>query len=131
MINRNNTQQKNKELVENLLVQWKKLWYENINDTKQAEKIASNTYSSLFIEKGTIIHASRNFKIPSFKEIVRLNKIENGERYISPDPIVGGWTKFTKKYITSQKINKRNHKPTIQKNLKNNHIRELILSLMG
>lgn len=102
--------QRNNELVENLLIQWKKLWFERIDDPLQAEKIANNTYSSLFIEKGTIIHASRNFKIPSFREIVRLNQIENGERYIPPDPQVGGWTKFTKKFITSQKRNKKNHK---------------------
>ena len=109
------TQTKN-ELVENLIAQWKTLWREKIDDPIKAEKIANNTYSSLYIEKGTIIQASRNYKIPSFKEIVRLNKIENGERYIPPNPNIGGWTKFTKKYITSQKTNKKNPNPLIQKN---------------
>ena len=54
----NNMGKKNNELVEKLLIQWKKLWHERIDDSLQAEKIAGNAYSSLFIEKGTIIHAS-------------------------------------------------------------------------
>ena len=93
------------------------MWHERINDPQQAEKIANNTYSSLFIEKGTIIHASRDFKIPSLREIMQLNQIENSDRYISLDPKVGGWTKFAKKYITPQKRNKKNLKPTDQKHI--------------
>lgn len=86
----------NKEKVEELRLQWKKLWQERVNDKVRAEGVATADYSDLFVEKGTIIHATRNFKTLSFKEILEQHQINNAERFIPPDPQVGGWTKFIK-----------------------------------
>ena len=92
-----------KELVDELKVQWKKLWRERVDDKVRAEGIAINNYNELFIDKGTVIHATRDFKALNFKEILEEYEILNPERYIPPDPHVGGWRKFVKNNITSQK----------------------------
>ncbi len=92
-----------KEFVEELKVEWKKLWRERYDDKVRAEGIALNSYNQLFIDQGTIIHATRDFKALNFKEILEEHEVLNAERYIPPDPQVGGWTKFIKTNITTQK----------------------------
>jgi hypothetical protein len=89
-----------KEMVEEIKVQWKSLWQERLDDKVRAEGIATNDYTKLFVEKGTIIHATRSFKALSFKEILKQNQVENSDRFIPPNPRVGGWTKFIKTSIT-------------------------------
>ena len=95
--------QAQKEMVEELRVQWKKLWRDRVDDKVRAEGIATAEYCDLFIEQGTIIHATRNFKALNFKEILEQHQVENAERYIPPDPQVGGWTKFIKANVTNQR----------------------------
>ncbi len=93
-----------KELVEELKTEWKKLWRERIDDKVRAEGVAVNDYNQLFIDKGTIIHATRDFKSLSFKEILQQHEVVNAERYIPPNPNEGGWGKFIKNNINNQKI---------------------------
>jgi hypothetical protein len=92
-----------KELVEELKVQWKKLWQERVDDKVRAEGIAIEDYVKLFVEKGTIIHATRNFKALKFKEILEQNQVANAEQFVPPSPLVGGWTKFIRTSITIQR----------------------------
>jgi hypothetical protein len=92
-----------KELVEQLKVAWKLLWSECFNDRVRAEDISVKDYESLLVERGTIIQATRNFKVLAFKEILETHMIENPERYLQPDAKVGGWHKFIKTEITSHK----------------------------
>jgi len=96
-----------KEFVEELKIEWKRLWRERFDDKVRAEGIALNDYDQLFIDKGTIIHATRDFKALNFKEILEEHEVLNAERYIPPDPHVGGWTKFVKTNITSQKLQRK------------------------
>jgi len=96
-----------KEMVEELKSIWKKLWQERVDDKVRAEGIATADYSSLFVEKGTIIHATRDYKALNFKEILEQHQIINADRFIPPSPHVGGWTKFIKLNITSQRIWKK------------------------
>ena len=92
-----------KENVEEIKIQWKNLWQERVDDKMRAEGIAANNYTKLFVEKGTIIHATRNFKSLSFKEILKQNQVKNPEKFIQPIPHVGGWSKFIKVSIPSSK----------------------------
>jgi hypothetical protein len=92
-----------KELVEGLRVQWKRLWAERAEDKVRAEGIAVADYCDLYVEKGTVIHATRDFKTPSFKEILEQHQIANIDRVLPLDPHVGGWTKFIKANISSRK----------------------------
>ena len=91
-----------KEVVEELKVEWKRLWLERVDDKVRAEGIAIQDYSSLFVDKGTVIHATRDYKALNFKEILEQHQIENPDRYIPPPKEVGGWNKFIKQQVTSQ-----------------------------
>jgi hypothetical protein len=91
-----------KEMVENLRTEWKKLWQERFDDRQRAEGIAVADYSSLFVDRGTIIHATRDFKALNFKEILDLHQVENADRFVQPSPQVGGWSRFIKTEITTQ-----------------------------
>ena len=97
---------KQKELVDELKVEWKKLWQERVDDKVRAEGIAVNDYGSLFIDKGTIIHATRDFRVLNFKDILEQHQIANADRYIQPHPSVGGWTKFMKENLKKQSSQK-------------------------
>lgn len=92
-----------KELVEQLKVEWKLLWSECFNDRVRAEDISVKDYESLLVERGTIIQATRNFKVLTFKGILEEHMIENPERFLQPDVSVGGWHKFIKTEINSRK----------------------------
>jgi len=96
-----------KEIVEELKKQWRSLWRERIDDKVRAEGIASADYSMLFAEKGTVIFATKNFKMPSFREILELHGIGNADRFVSPNPQVGGWGKFIRTMIVNQKSSRR------------------------
>jgi hypothetical protein len=96
-----------KEMVEELKVQWRMLWQERVDDKIRAEGIAAADYCDLFVEKGTIIHATRNYKALNFKEILEQHQIVNADRFIPPSPQVGGWTKFIKTNITSLQPRRR------------------------
>ena len=93
-------------MVEELRVQWKKMWQERVDDKVRAEGVATAEYYDLFVEQGTIIHATRNFKALNFKEILEQHQVQNAERYIPPAPHVGGWTKFIKTNVTNQRSRK-------------------------
>jgi len=95
-----------KEMVEELKVQWKSLWQERVDDKLRAEGIATNDYERLFVDKGTVIHATRDFKALNFKEILEQNQITNADRFIPPSSRVGGWGKFIKTAIAIRRPQK-------------------------
>jgi hypothetical protein len=98
-----------KKLVEELKAQWKLLWSERLNDRVRAEDISVTNYDRLHVERGTIIHATRDFKALNFKEILNEHLVENPERYIQPNNHVGGWSKFVKTEIISKQAPKTKH----------------------
>jgi hypothetical protein len=91
-----------RELVEELKAQWKLLWSERFNDRVRAEGVSVHDYAIIDIEKGTVIHATKDFRLLTLKEILEKHKVENPERFVQPDLHVGGWTKFIKTEIMSK-----------------------------
>jgi hypothetical protein len=91
-----------KQLILELKAQWKLLWSERFDDRVRAEGVSVNDYAILDVEKGTIIHATKDFKILNLKQILEKYMVENPERYIAPDVHVGGWNKFIKTEITGK-----------------------------
>ena len=85
-----------KLLIEDLKAQWKLMWSERYDDRVRAEGVSVNDYAILDVEKGTIIHATKDFKILNLKQILEKYKIDNPERYVQPDNHNGGWNKFIK-----------------------------------
>jgi hypothetical protein len=96
-----------KKLIEELKTQWKLLWSERFDDRVRAEGVSVNDYAILDIDKGTIIHATKDFKVLSLRQILEKHLVQDPERYIQPDVETGGWNKFVKTEITG-KVVKRN-----------------------
>jgi hypothetical protein len=94
-------------LIEDLKKEWRSLWRERIDDRVRAEAIANKDYERLFVEKGTIIFATKNFKMPTFREILQMHGLVDVERFVPPSPAVGGWGKFIRTFIASQFPSKR------------------------
>jgi len=89
--------------VDDVRVEWRLLWRDRIDDKVRAEGIADRDYSLLFVERGTVIIATRDFKPLDFKEILRLHGTQNVERVVPPHPSVGGWGKFARAVLNKQK----------------------------
>jgi|SRR5271157_1759546 len=85
--------------VEQLKVEWKRLWRERLDDKVRAEGIAIDTYPGLFVDKGTVVFATRNFKFLTFRGILEEHGIDDAHRFVSPSPGVGGWGKFIRNSI--------------------------------
>ena len=64
-------------------------------------------YNQLFIHKGKIIHATREFKTLNFKEILEEHEVLNAEDISLLTRMLGGWTKFVKTNITSKKLQRK------------------------
>jgi hypothetical protein len=90
------------EIIRELKAQYKTLWRERIDDKVRAEGIANKDYSVLFVEKGTVIFATRDFKPLNFKEILDRHKVVGVDRVVLPGPHVGGWGRFIRTEIASQ-----------------------------
>ena len=96
-----------KEIIEELKTQWKRLWLERIDDKVRAEGIANKDYSVLFVEKGTVIYATRDFKPLDFREILKLHGFIDADQFVPPSPHVGGWRKFIRTVIAKQSPRRR------------------------
>ncbi len=96
-----------REVVEELKGQWRRLWWERIDDRARAEGIANHDYSGLFVDKGTVIVATRDYKPLNFREILEMHKLFDVDRLVSPPPAVGGWGKFIRTSILDQKGRRR------------------------
>jgi len=90
-------------LVENVREEWRLLWRDRIDDKVRAEGIASRDYSLLFVERGIVIVATRDFKPLDLREILRLHEVQNVERIVPPHPSVGGWGKFARTVLNKQR----------------------------
>ena len=90
-------------VVDEIRVQWKRMWKERIDDHVRAEGVACESYDRLFVERGTVVVATRDFKLLSLKDILEQHKIANAERLVPPDPTVGGWGKFVRTHISRRR----------------------------
>lgn len=82
--------------------QWTSLWTQKIEDKCVAEDLARQNYELLFIERGTVIKATKDYKPPDIREIYELNEKLLGVPLSYPDPRVGGWRKFARKHLAQQ-----------------------------
>jgi hypothetical protein len=104
----------NEDLIKELRVQWKILWKERIDDKFRAEGVANKDYSMLFVEKGLVIFATRDFKALNFREILTCHKLANVDGVVPPSPSVGGWGKFVRTVIAGQKSSGRARETRVQ-----------------
>lgn len=91
-----------KEFIEGVRRQWKAMWQRRIDDRLRAEGIADEDYSLLFVERGTVIMATRKFKPPDFFEILQRHNGNDVMDVVPPSPYVGGWGKFIRTVLKKQ-----------------------------
>ena len=92
-----------KEFVDELRGQWKLLWRDRIDDRVRAEGIANEDYSKLFVERGTVIVATRDYRPPDFVDILKQHISSDAEKLVPPSPAVGGWGKFMRTALRKQR----------------------------
>ena len=93
--------------VKDIKKEWKQLWLNRINDKVRAEGVANKAFPLCFVEQGTVIAASRDFKPPHLKDILKMNRIQDAERIVGPHPTVGGWRKFACTFLNKQPRNRK------------------------
>ena len=91
---------KRDEFLKQLRREWALLWIERFDDRFRAEGVAVRDYPLILVERGRVIFASRDFKPPSFREVVDYWSLK-GYVY-APDPSVGGWGKFIRTFLRGQ-----------------------------
>jgi hypothetical protein len=112
------TYEERKAFVEELRQQWKTLWLERIDDEVRAEGISSKDYLELFVERGTVIVATRKFKAPDFYDIVQkhLSHVQSDVSNVLPaNPRTGGWGKFVRNVLNRHQSSvKRRRRELVQ-----------------
>jgi hypothetical protein len=92
-----------RETVKTLREQWRKMWRERIDDKVRAEGITSQDFMELFVEQGTVIIASRDYRPPDFEEILENHRPEAMKSQELPlHPSRGGYGKFIRDVILNQ-----------------------------
>jgi len=95
-----NKREAQKQRVAELKVEWKQMWLERFNDKVKAEGVTIKEYNSLQVNRGTVIHATRDFKALSFHDIVKKNLEEDSDLSFEPNTEDGGWNKFIRTKIS-------------------------------
>jgi hypothetical protein len=97
-----------KQFMDEFKSQWKSMWRNRLDDKVRAEGIADKDYSLLSVERGTVIIATRKFRLLEFSELLQNHELaQGGEVIISPDPSVGGWGKFVRVVLVAESAKKR------------------------
>lgn len=84
-----------KAFIEELKRQWKLLWVERIDDKLKAEGIASKDFQLLFVDRGTVIMATKDYKPLDFRQLLQQHDLVHDEGLV-PSPSTGGWGKFAR-----------------------------------
>ncbi len=100
-----------RKFVKELKEKWRELWRDRIDDRVRAEGIADKDYSVLFVERGLIILATRDYKPLNFREIVEEYMTSEDYNAVSPSPSVGGWGKFVRDVLGRQNRYTRRRRP--------------------
>lgn len=85
------------EFRKKLKKEWKLMWTERFDDAVKAEGIVTRDYPLLFMDRGSVIFASRDARTPNLKEIDEFWQAQ-GAVY-APNPAMGGWGKFMRTQI--------------------------------
>jgi len=96
-----------KEFIDEFKGQWKAMWRNRVDDRVRAEGIADRDYCLLSVDRGTVIIATRKFKLLDFYELLQQHRLLNGSLVIPPSPSVGGWGKFIRTSLASQRLTRR------------------------
>jgi ABC-type sulfate transport system substrate-binding protein len=82
--------------------EWQELWEQKIEDKIVAEDVARRNYELLFVERGTVIQATKDYQPLDLREIMEKNEKVLGIKLTQPNPHIGGWRKFSKDVLAKQ-----------------------------
>ena len=100
-------------IVEELRNQWRELWITRFDDKVRAEGISRQDYPKLFVERGTVMIATRKYKPLSFHEILQQHLPEDDTNGVPPHPFYGGYRKFIRDFIVRQKRETGQKRPSL------------------
>jgi len=123
-----------KDFVDELRRQWRLLWRERIDDKVRAEGIADKDFELLFVDRGTVIVATRCYKQFDFREILAEYEAPYEVRVKEevPSPSVGGWRRFGREIAAVQrKARKRPRRTWFKDKARNGRKRSLQLKKGG
>ena len=93
-----------RDFINDLRKQWKVLWRCRLDDKFRAEGIASEDYPMLFVVKGTVIIATKEYKPPDFAEILSVHqRMTNVGGAFQTSFSSSGWGKFIRTVIGLQR----------------------------
>lgn len=104
-----------KELRQELKEEWSLLWRTKFDDEFRGEDVSHREFKKLFVDRGEIIFASRDFKPLSLREILEQHIGSVMAERVSPDPTLGGWQKFINDHITKRR--KQRERPKVKVDL--------------
>lgn len=107
-----------RELRRELKGEWAELWRTKYDDEVRAEDVSSKEFARLFVDRGEIIFATRDYKPLSFREILDRHLGSDLSEKAFPDPAVGGWRKFVKEHLPKPKHGKRRERPGVKVDLR-------------
>ena len=102
-----NIEEKKEKLIDELKQEWKALWQNRVDDRVRAEGIADKDYALLSVDRGTVIIATRKFKLLDFYEILQQHKSSIEGKLIPPDSSVGGWGRFVRTVLMQESSARR------------------------
>ena len=109
---------KAKELRRWLKIEWADLWKNKRDDEVKAEGFSLKDYSLLYVDRGEIIHATRDYKPLSFREILEKHVGSEDASRVDLDPQVGGWRKFAREnFPVKGETNVKRRGPDIKSDL--------------
>jgi len=94
------------KLLRELRSDWAKLWRTKYDDDARAENVSSREFERLFVERGEVINATRDYKPLSFGEILARHIGPELACRVDPEPTTGGWTKFIREHVQKLKAEK-------------------------
>ena len=109
-----------KQFLDEFKSQWKSMWRDRLDDKVRAEGIADKDYSLLSVDRGTVIIATRKFRLLDFRELLRNHELaQAGEMVVPLNPSVGGWGKFVRTALVAQdlKRQRRQAPPKLDRNV--------------
>ncbi|NIM45196.1 MAG: hypothetical protein GTO54_06115 [Nitrososphaeria archaeon] len=100
--------------VDELKRQWRLMWRERINDKVRAEGIADKDFELLFVDRGTVIVATRSYKPVEFNEILEEYEApyDVKAKQEEPHPSVGGWRKFGREMAAARRKARKRRRNT-------------------
>jgi hypothetical protein len=93
-----------RELRRGLKADWAELWRDKRDDEVRAEGFSVRDFERLYVERGEVVVATRDFKPLSFGEILERHLGSDYAGRVAPDPGVGGWEKFARTFFPSKRV---------------------------